>query len=178
MKKRDVCGVLLLFVYLMGVGMLTGPSLVQLVLGRLPVPKLELIPFVDIIKVATDPQSPGLGVMANLAGNVVMFVPLGLLLPLFWRWFGSAKRTVLFGLGLSVSIELIQLVAGGVTSVDDLILNTAGAATGFALAWLVLRAWPRLAPRRQGRSEWAYPLACWCAVIALATVTDLMTVGV
>ena len=61
MKKRDVCGVLLLFVYLMGVGMLTGPSLVQLVLGRLPVPKLELIPFVDIIKVATDPQPPRVG---------------------------------------------------------------------------------------------------------------------
>ena len=75
MKKRDVCGVLLLLVYLMGVGMLTGPSLVQLLLGRLPAPKLELIPFVDTIKVLTDPQSPGLGPLANLAGNVVMFVP-------------------------------------------------------------------------------------------------------
>ena len=48
MKRRDVCGVLMLLVYLMGVGLVTGPSLYQLLVGRLPEPKLELIPFVDI----------------------------------------------------------------------------------------------------------------------------------
>ena len=171
MKKRDVCGVLVLLVYLMGVGLVTGPSLYQLLAGNLPEPRLELIPFADIVTILSDPNSPGLGVAANIAA------PLGLLLPLFWRYFRRAKRTILFGFGVSLSIELIQLIAGGVTSVDDLILNTAGAAVGFALAKLVLRACPRLAPRRQGRAQWAYPLACWAAVIALATLSDVMLFG-
>ena len=177
MKKRDVCGVLMLLVYLMGVGLVTGPSLYQLLAGNLPEPRLELIPFADIVTILNDPGAPGLGVAANIAGNAALLAPLGLLLPLFWRYFGRAKNTILFGFGVSLSIELIQLIAGGVTSVDDLILNTAGAAAGFALAKLVLRACPRLAPRRQGRAQWAYPHACWAAVIALATLSDVMLLG-
>lgn len=177
MKKRDICGALVLLVYLMGVGLVTGPSLYQLLAGNLPEPRIELIPFADIVTILNDPGAPGLGVAANIAGNAALLAPLGFLLPLFWRYFGRAKRTILFGFGVSLSIELIQLIAGGVTSVDDLILNTAGAAAGFALAKLLLRACPRLAPKRQGRAQWAYPLTCWVMVIALATLSDVMMFG-
>ena len=177
MKKRDICGALVLLVYLMGVGLVTGPSLYQLLAGNLPEPRLELIPFADIVTILNDPGAPGLGVAANIAGNAALLAPLGFLLPLFWRYFGRAKRTILFGFGVSLSIELIQLIAGGVTSVDDLILNTAGAAAGFALAKLLLRACPRLAPTRQGRAQWAYPPACWVMVVALATLSDVMMFG-
>ena len=177
MKKRDAGGAIVLLMYLMGVGLVTGPSLYQLLAGNLPEPRFELIPFADIVTILNDSDSPGLGVVANIAGNAALLAPLGFLLPLFWRYFGRAKRTILFGFGVSLSIELIQLIAGGVTSVDDLILNTAGAAAGFALAKLLLRACPRLAPKRQGRAQWAYPLACWAAVVALATLSDVMTLG-
>lgn len=177
MKKRDICGALVLLVYLMGVGLVTGPSLYQLLAGNLPEPRLELIPFADIVTILNDPGAPGLGVAANIAGNAALLAPLGFLLPLFWRYFGRAKRTILFGFGVSLSIELIQLIAGGVTSVDDLILNTAGAAAGFALAKLLLRTCPRLVPKRQGRGQWAYPLTCWVMVIALATLSDVMIFG-
>ena len=177
MKRRDLFGVLLLLLYLLGVGLVTGPSLYQLLVGRLPTPKLELIPFADMIAIVSDQDSPGLGAVANIAGNAVLLAPLGFLLPLFWKYFDRAKRTILFGFGMSLSIELIQLVAGGVTSVDDLILNTVGAALGFALAKLLLRACPRLAPQRDSHAAWGYPLACWLAVIVLATVTDVMTLG-
>ena len=109
MKKRDVCGAIVLLVYLMGVGLVTGPSLYQLLVGRLPEPKLELIPFVDICKVITDSiaNHHGAGITLNIFGNILLFVPLGFLLPLFWRYFGRAKRTSLFGFGVSLSIELI-----------------------------------------------------------------------
>lgn len=173
MKRRDVCGMLVLLVYLMGVGLVTGPSLYQLLAGRLPEPKLELIPLVDIIKVLRDTDTPGAGAFINIAGNLLLLAPLGFLLPLFWPYFGRARRTILFAAGLSLSIELIQLIAGGVTSVDDLILNTAGAALGFALAKLLLRS----RPQRDGRAAWGYPLACCVAVIVLATVTDVMSLG-
>lgn len=39
--------------------------------------------------------------------------PLGLFLPLFWRWFERAGRTIRWCFGTSLSIELIQLAAGG-----------------------------------------------------------------
>ena len=61
MKKRDVCGVLVLLVYLMGVGLVTGPSLYQLLAGKLPEPKLELIPFADIIAVLREPDVARVG---------------------------------------------------------------------------------------------------------------------
>lgn len=100
--------------------------------------------------------------------------PLGLFLPLFWRWFERAGRTIRWCFGTSLSIELIQLVAGGVTSADDLLLNTLGGALGFAAARLLMRACPKLAPQGEGRAEWAAPLVCWFVIIAASTISDLL----
>lgn len=172
MRRRDLCGIILLLVYLLGVGLVTGPSLYQLLVWHLPTPRLELIPFADIISVLMDTTTPGAGAFTNIVGNLVLLLPLGFLLPLFWRYFDSAKRTILFSAGLSLSIELIQIIAGGVTSVDDLIFNTVGAAIGFVLAKLLLRACPRLMPQRARNAEWIYPFTCWIAVIAFYTLSD------
>ena len=68
------------------------------------------------------------GAFVNIAGNIALLFPLGLFLPLFWRWFERAGRTIWWCFGTSLSIELIQLAAGGVTSADDLLLNTLGGA--------------------------------------------------
>lgn len=174
MRKRGIIGTLLLLVYLAGVGLFTGPSLAQLIVGRLPQPRLELIPFADIISVVTDSAAPGLGPLVNIAGNVALLFPLGLFLPLFWRWFERAGRTIWWCFGTSLSIELIQLVAGGVTSVDDLLLNTLGGALGFAAARLLMRACPKLEPTGEGRAEWAAPLVCWLVIIAAGTISDLL----
>lgn len=173
MKRRSVGGTALLVVYLAGVGLFTGPSLAQIFLGRLPQPRLELVPFADIISVVTDSAAPGLGSFVNIFGNIALLFPLGLFLPLFWRWFERAGRTIGWCFGTSLSIELIQLVAGGVTSADDLLLNTLGGALGFAAAKLLLKAFPKLAPTGEGRAQWAFPLACWLAVIAASTISDL-----
>ena len=174
MRKRGIIGTLLLLVYLAGVGLFTGPSLAQIFLGRLPQPRLELIPFADMIAVVKSPEAPGLGPFVNIAGNIALLFPLGLFLPLFWRWFERAGRTIRWCFGISLSIELIQLVAGGVTSADDLLLNTLGGALGFAAAKLLMRACPKLAPQGEGRAEWAFPLSCWLAVIAASTISDLL----
>ena len=113
MRKRGIIGTLLLLVYLAGVGLFTGPSLAQIFLGRLPQPRLELIPFADMISVVKSPEAPGLGPFVNIAGNIALLFPLGLFLPLFWRWFERAGRTIRWCFGTSLSIELIQLAAGG-----------------------------------------------------------------
>ena len=110
----------------------------------------------------------------NIAGNIALLFPLGLFLPLFWRWFERAGRTIGWCFGTSLSIELIQLAAGGVTSADDLLLNTLGGALGFAAAKLLMRACPKLAPTGEGRAEWAAPLVCWLVIIAASTISDLL----
>lgn len=70
----------------------------------------------------------------NLAGNVVMFIPLGFFLP---RVFPKLRRLwkTLLATGLSISlIEIIQLFTLlGSCDIDDLILNLVGAAIGYGI---------------------------------------------
>ncbi len=76
--------------------------------------------------------------------NVLLFLPLGVMLPLFWRRCRDGKNTVLAGLGLSLAVELSQLFSG-ITDIDDLIANTAGTFLGYLIACALLLRWPRLA---------------------------------
>jgi glycopeptide antibiotics resistance protein len=80
----------------------------------------------------------------NIGGNIIGFLPLGILLPLLIRplrkfvWLTGAVFL------LSLSFEMAQLITGvGVFDVDDLILNTAGGIGGYILyalaRWLIRR---------------------------------------
>ena len=70
----------------------------------------------------------------NLMGNIVMFVPLGFFLPCI---FNRLRRPLPFfaaELLIITSAELIQMLSClGSFDIDDIILNTAGAAIGFAV---------------------------------------------
>lgn len=80
----------------------------------------------------------------NLAGNVAMFIPLGIFLPCLWPELRTFWRFLLAA-GLCVAaIEAVQLLSGlGVCDIDDWILNMLGAGLGFALF--------RLMPTKQTR---------------------------
>ena len=71
--------------------------------------------------------------LINLAGNVVMFVPLGLL-PALWqrqRKFGWYFLTVA---GAILLVELVQLVTTlGSADIDDWCLNMLGAIAGYGI---------------------------------------------
>ena len=74
----------------------------------------------------------------NLLGNLIGFVPLGLLLPFIIPWFGNGFKILIAGFLISLGYETMQLLTGlGVFDVDDLILNTAGAFVGFILFYLI-----------------------------------------
>src|SRR4029077_804245 len=71
-------------------------------------------------------------------GNVALFVPLGILLPLVSNRCLRLKRVLLFALLLSLSVESIQFLLRffgnpRAVDIDDVILNTLGACVGFAL---------------------------------------------
>jgi len=76
----------------------------------------------------------------NIGGNIVGFIPLGLLLPFLIPVFRNFFALTGMVLLISLSFELMQLVAGlGSFDVDDLILNTAGGIAGYLLYKLLAR---------------------------------------
>ena len=91
----------------------------------------------------------------NLAGNVLLFFPLGILLPLvsrrlrFWR-------AMQLAIALSVCIELLQYVSRAwgsyrLADINDVILNTFGACLGLVLVSLLrFRPGSRVAVQRDG----------------------------
>lgn len=83
-----------------------------------------------------------------LAGNVVLFVPLGLLAALLWRDFRWWKA-LLLGLDTALSIELCQLFIGRACDIDDLMLNTFGVLCGYWLALVLRQLFPRTAAHFQ-----------------------------
>lgn len=73
-------------------------------------------------------------VVLNLAGNVVGFMPFGLLLPVFWRNARSFWKVTLLSFEISALVEFSQLIFRvGCFDVDDMILNTLGGFLGYLL---------------------------------------------
>ena len=70
--------------------------------------------------------------------NIVMFLPLGILVPCIWKKCENVKHTVVLGLALSLLIECSQLFNGRATDIDDLIANTTGACIGYVI-WFITR---------------------------------------
>jgi hypothetical protein len=89
---------------------------------------------------------------ADMLRNVVVFAPLGFLLPLVAR-VHSARRVLVYGFLLSLAIETVQLVqsqignGGHVADINDLLANTVGTPIGYGAfrAALLLPALGRLA---------------------------------
>lgn len=74
----------------------------------------------------------------NLAGNLLMFLPLGIYLPIIWKKCRKLMTTLLISLTVLIGIELIQfLTLLGSLDIDDLILNLCGILIGYGLwKWL------------------------------------------
>lgn len=104
-------------------------------------PTLNLIPFQDFST-------------SNIMGmvlNMVMFAPLGFLLPAYFERYRHWGRTLAAGFLTSLTVELVQLFTFRATDVDDLIMNTLGTFVGFLLAKLIFR--HRTALYR-GKKDW------------------------
>ena len=95
---------------------------------------LNLIP---ILPMAEDLQ--------NSALNVVLFVPLGILLPIGWKKFRERRYALQLGFGISLCIELLQMLTFRTTDVNDLITNTLGTCLGYLAAREMMKQKPRIA---------------------------------
>ena len=95
---------------------------------------VNLVPFRTIAGYLAGEPSVGIAVQ-NLAGNILVFVPWGLL----WTWCrpNRTRATVVVGSALAASLVLEAaefLLGAGSFDVDDLLLNGLGAFLGYLVA--------------------------------------------
>lgn len=70
----------------------------------------------------------------NLYGNVIMFIPLGFLLPNVFPKLRKLWKTLTATAVIIILVELVQLFSlVGSCDVDDLILNVLGSAMGYGI---------------------------------------------
>lgn len=120
---KKVALVFVYAVYLSAVFTAVGiPTINGLIVNR----EFNWVPFVDIV------NSP-VEYLKNTVLNIILFVPLGFLLPTVWNEYRSAKKTLFTGLGISLLIEILQIFTFRLTDVDDLITNTVGTILGYYL---------------------------------------------
>lgn len=122
------CYILLLFKILF----LSRVSLVELFSGQWTINRsINLIPFYSIMEY----MSSGSEIVkrfsfANVVGNIVIFIPLGVYFPLFKK----DKRVMinlLYIFIVSLFVEVVQGLLGiGASDIDDIILNCSGGCIG------------------------------------------------
>jgi glycopeptide antibiotics resistance protein len=76
--------------------------------------------------------------LINLAGNIIIFIPLGFFLPALLLRLRRWKVVFLLGTVLIIMVEVFQYVFYvGILDMDDIILNSMGVMTGYAAYTLV-----------------------------------------
>ena len=90
-------------------------------------------------------------VLLNIVGNVVAFMPCGFFLPIVSRRGRKWYNAILLCFGLSLCIEVTQLVFKvGSFDVDDLLLNTLGGTLGYIMYHMIQQIRIRRRHRAQG----------------------------
>jgi glycopeptide antibiotics resistance protein len=98
--------------------------------------RAQLVPVAPVVSIMLTDQHR-LTTLAQVGGNVLLFLPAGCLLPLVVPWLDRGRRVVLVACCSSVAVELCQLRMPGIrrADVNDVLANALGAALG----WVALR---------------------------------------
>lgn len=124
-KQRPIrmATVFLFCYYLIGILTMTG-------IGKLKSfsPRIVLVPFLDMVSGPIDTIL-----------NIILFFPLGVFLPLLYKKYSRISKIVLTGSLFSLSIEIVQMFGRGISDINDVITNTAGASLGYCFYKLLSR---------------------------------------
>lgn len=106
-------------IYLAAVYSFVGMPTVQFMRFELTV---NLIPFIPMI-----------ADFKNTILNVILFIPLGVMLPFLWNKYNTLKSTIIFGFVMTLSIEVLQILTYRATDINDIIANTLGTLLGYCI---------------------------------------------
>jgi glycopeptide antibiotics resistance protein len=93
---------------------------------------VNVIPFVDMI---SDFVNAGL--------NIVLFIPLGIFLPVLWNKYRNIKSGMIIAFFVTFIIEISQIFTLRTTDINDIITNMLGALIGFFMAKWVTKNFTR-----------------------------------
>lgn len=103
----------------------------------------NLIPFAtisDYLKRFFDGDINSSTVYINLIGNIVLFIPLGVILPYFSEKCRKILPCLMYSALTMAAVEVLQvLFRCGSCDIDDVILNTFGALIGFGIYSLAVK---------------------------------------
>ena len=103
---------------------------------------LTLIPFLPMI-----------ADLKNTILNIILFVPLGIMLPFLWKKYNMLKATLMFGFGMSLAIELMQILTYRATDINDIIANTVGTVLGYFIFRIASRVFPSVMKFARKKNE-------------------------
>ncbi len=111
----------------------------------------NLIPFKTIGTALFNPSLPWIEV-PTLIYNIIAFIPLGFMLSYLALSARKFSRILLYALIVSLTFELVQVIALiGTGDIDDVILNTTGALLGYAVFELANTVWLKVIRPRWGQ---------------------------
>ncbi|MCH6169835.1 VanZ family protein [Pseudonocardia alaniniphila] len=104
--------------------------------------RVSLVPLQDLLTILADAPLTAAG---QIVGNLLVFAALGFFAPMRFAALASVPRILALAAGCSILVEVAQYVLqlDRVSSVDDVVLNAAGA----GLAALASRRWWRATAR-------------------------------
>lgn len=77
--------------------------------------------------------------LINLLGNILLFIPIGILIPKLWKKLRNFFKFFFICLLMILAVELIQLFALlGSCDIDDVILNMTGLTAGYII-WSIFK---------------------------------------
>lgn len=121
---------------------------------KLSPPDINLIPLYSITQYSQH-FSVGTAVR-EILGNVFIFIPVGLLLPMIFEKLRPIKNILICSFLMSLGIETIQLmesllthIPNHVVDIDDVILNFIGGIIGYLIFNVLQAVWKAIAKRKQ-----------------------------
>lgn len=80
----------------------------------------------------------GEGELKMLVLNMVLFIPFGILIPIVirtlrWNWL----RVFIVGFSFSIAIEFLQMFAGRMSEINDVLMNSLGTFAGYWIFWIL-----------------------------------------
>ena len=112
--------------------------------SRSSLSKINVIPFRTMIQYIflenTNVDDWSLVGFQNIISSIGLMIPLGILIPMLHTSLKPLRRTLIFGMGISLFVELMQIVVGRSFDIDDIILNGVGLLIGwFLFSQVILR---------------------------------------
>ena len=97
---------------------------------------METIQWVPLKTTIETAQQGMVSFIYHVGGNMIWFVPFGVLCPLWKKHFFDVRYFILISIALSLGIEILQwILSSGISDIDDILFNTMGSMMG----WYLLR---------------------------------------